>query len=201
MPPNGRRYWSISNGWRTAPTSWPWSTVLRRATSLHWRGPPGAGRPQSGISRCRSERASNAWPAAAPPSARPRERPGGPASGVASVRRCMNLVYFVHDLNDPAVHRRMRMLHAGGAMVSLIGFYLGEPPAGVGGTVPLPLGRTGDARLLQRAMAVLGAALSIPRWRSVFVSADAILARQLETLVFAAFARRLLMAKAPLVFE
>jgi succinoglycan biosynthesis protein ExoL len=113
----------------------------------------------------------------------------------------MNLVYFVHDLNDPAVHRRMRMLHAGGAMVSLIGFYRGEPPAEVDGTVPLPLGRTGDARLLQRAMAVLGAALSIPRWRSVFASADAILARQLETLVLAAFARRLLMAKAPLVFE
>jgi succinoglycan biosynthesis protein ExoL len=113
----------------------------------------------------------------------------------------MNLVYFVHDLNDPAVHRRMRMFHAGGAMVSLIGFHRGEPPAEVDGTVPLPLGRTGDARLVQRAIAVLGAALSIPRWRSVFVSADAILARQLETLVLAAFARRLLMPRAPLVFE
>jgi len=82
----------------------------------------------------------------------------------------MNLVYFVHDLNDPAVHRRMRMFHAGGAMVSLIGFHRGEAPAEVDGTVPLPLGRTGDARLVQRALAVLGAALSIPRWRSVFVS-------------------------------
>lgn len=113
----------------------------------------------------------------------------------------MNLIYFVHDLNDPAVHRRVRMLHAGGAVVTLLGFHRGLPPATVDGTVPLPLGPTADARLWQRAVAVLRTALSTPRWRSLFVGADAILARQLETLVLAAFARRLLAPSVPLIFE
>jgi hypothetical protein len=113
----------------------------------------------------------------------------------------MNLIYFVHDLNDPAVHRRVRMFHAGGAVVSLLGFYRGEPPTEVDGVAPLPLGRTADARLWQRAVAVLSAALSTPRWRSLFAGADAILARQLETLVLAAFARRLLLPSVPLIFE
>ncbi|MEA2773537.1 MAG: succinoglycan biosynthesis protein ExoL, partial [Acetobacteraceae bacterium] len=89
----------------------------------------------------------------------------------------MNLVYFVHDLNDPAVHRRMRMFHAGGAKVSLLGFYRGEPPDDVDGTVPLTLGRTADTRLWQRAASVLREALLASRWRSLFAGADAILAR------------------------
>ncbi|MDR3536957.1 MAG: glycosyl transferase family 1 [Acetobacteraceae bacterium] len=67
--------------------------------------------------------------------------------------------------------------------------------------MPLPLGRTADARLWQRAVAVLGAALATPRWRSLVRGADAILARQLETLILAAFARRLLVPSAPLIFE
>ena len=113
----------------------------------------------------------------------------------------MKLVYFVHDLNDPAVHRRMRMLHAGGAVVSLIGFHRGAAPAAVDGVVPRPLGRTADARLWQRAVTVLGAALSIPRWRSLFAGAEAIVARQLETLVLASLARRLLAPSVPLIFE
>jgi succinoglycan biosynthesis protein ExoL len=113
----------------------------------------------------------------------------------------MKLVYFVHDLNDPAVHRRMRMFHAGGAAVSLIGFHRGAPPATVDGVVPWPLGRTTDARLWQRVTAVFGALLVSPRWRSLCTGADAIVARQLETLVLAALARRLLAPSAALVFE
>ncbi|MEA2738618.1 MAG: succinoglycan biosynthesis protein ExoL [Acetobacteraceae bacterium] len=113
----------------------------------------------------------------------------------------MNLVYFVHDLNDPAVHRRMRMFHAGGANVSLLGFYRGVPPNDVDGTMPLALGRTADARLWQRAVAVLRAALLTPRWRAQLAGANVIVARQLETLVLAAFARGWLAPSAPLVFE
>ena len=113
----------------------------------------------------------------------------------------MKLVYFVHDLNDPAVHRRMRMLHAGGAEVNLIGFHRGAAPATVDGVAPWPLGRTADARLWQRAAAVLGAALSVPRRRSLFAGADAIVGRQLETLVLASLARRLFAPSVPLIFE
>lgn len=113
----------------------------------------------------------------------------------------MRLVYFVHDLNDPAVHRRMRMFQAAGAAVSLLGFYRGTAPAQVAGVVPLALGSTADARLWQRALAVLGAALKAPRWRRVLGGADLIVARQLETLVLAAMARRVYAPSCPLVFE
>jgi succinoglycan biosynthesis protein ExoL len=119
----------------------------------------------------------------------------------ASHSRRMTLAYFVHDLNDPAVHRRVRMLHAGGASVRLIGFHRGAPPAAVDGVAPWPLGHTEDARLGQRAVSVLRAAVGAPRWRALLAGADAVIARQLETLVLAAGARRLFAPAAPLVFE
>jgi hypothetical protein len=113
----------------------------------------------------------------------------------------VKLAYFVHDLNDPAVHRRVRMLHAGGATVRLVGFCRGEPPALVDGIAPVLLGRTEDAWLLQRAAAVAGALLALPRLRTATAGADAIVARQLETLAVAAGARQCYAPSAPLVFE
>ena len=34
----------------------------------------------------------------------------------------LHILYFVHDLADPAVRRRVLMLQAGGALVTLAGF-------------------------------------------------------------------------------
>ena len=113
----------------------------------------------------------------------------------------MRVVYFVHDLNDPAVHRRVRMLHAAGAEVALLGFARAAAPACVDGVAPVLLGRTADTRLAQRAAAVLRASLGAPRWRNLVASADLILARQIETLVLASLARRLHARSAPLIFE
>ena len=113
----------------------------------------------------------------------------------------MKIVYFVHDLNDPAVHRRVRMLHAAGALVGLLGFCRGDPPQDVDGVAPLLLGRTKDARLLQRSVAVLRAALALPRWRALLVDTDAIIARQLEMLILAAIMRHIHAPGTPLIFE
>ncbi len=113
----------------------------------------------------------------------------------------MKLVYFVHNLNDPSVHRRVRMLHVAGASVVLLGFCRGEPPTLIEGIAPVRLGRTEDSALWQRAAAVLSGLLALPRWRGLLANTDAIIARQLETLVLAAAARRLHAPAAALIFE
>lgn len=113
----------------------------------------------------------------------------------------VKLAYFVHDLNDPAVQRRVRMFQAGGASVTLIGFWRGEPPCLVEGIAPLLLGRTEDGRLLKRGAAVLRGLFAAPRWRKLLVGVDAIIARQLETLGLAVIAGRLHAPSAPVVFE
>ncbi|MDO8323579.1 MAG: glycosyl transferase family 1, partial [Phenylobacterium sp.] len=64
----------------------------------------------------------------------------------------MKLAYFVHDLNDPAVARRVRMLRAGGAEPVVLGFYRGDaPPDMIAGAEAVDLGRTYDGRLGHRA--------------------------------------------------
>ncbi len=113
----------------------------------------------------------------------------------------MKLAYFVHNLNDPAVDRRLRMLHAGGATVVLLGFCRGEPPQSVEGIVPLLLGRTKDAHLWWRAVSVVRGLLALPRLRGSLSGIDMILSRQLETLVLAGMARQLWTPGTKLVFE
>lgn len=113
----------------------------------------------------------------------------------------MNIAYFVHNLNDPAVHRRVRMLHTGGAKVTLIGFFRGEIPGEVEGCKPVVLGRTHDARLLQRVAATVKGALRVGRLREILANADVVMARQLELLAIGARARRLLAPGATLVYE
>jgi succinoglycan biosynthesis protein ExoL len=128
------------------------------------------------------------------------DRAGDPVDPVAPGNP-VKLAYFVHNLNDPAVYRRVRMLHAAGVSVVLLGFCRGEPPQAIEGIAPLLLGRTEDAHLSQRAVAVLRGLLALPRWRGLLAGTDAIIARQLETLVLAACARRIHAPDAPLVFE
>jgi hypothetical protein len=112
----------------------------------------------------------------------------------------MKVAYFVHDINDPAVRRRVRMLEDGGAKTTLLGFSRrkGVAPDGM---EPIVLGHTADAQLLQRAAAVVKAALMMPRWWGALRGAELIVARQLEVAVLAALARRLTGNKAPLVYE
>ncbi|MDZ5696127.1 glycosyl transferase family 1 [Chelativorans sp. M5D2P16] len=98
----------------------------------------------------------------------------------------LHVLYLVHDLSDPATSRRVAMLKAGGAAVSLAGFHRDREPAReVAGERPVGLGRTHDGRFAQRLAAIAGANLALgPRFRHVS-KPDVIIARNLEMLVFA----------------
>jgi hypothetical protein len=114
----------------------------------------------------------------------------------------LKLAYFVHDLTDPAVARRVRMLKAGGAEVVLLGFRREpEPPSEVEGVRPIDLGRTYDARLAHRAARTALTALGAARLRKHLAGCDVIMARMLESLAVATAARRLGGARGRLVYE
>ena len=80
----------------------------------------------------------------------------------------MRIGYFVHDLGDAAVARRVTMLQRGGAEVALAGFHrTATPPADVAGVAPIPLGHTADGKLAARAMSVVGRRMSAARIAAV----------------------------------
>lgn len=95
------------------------------------------------------------------------------------------IAYLVHDLGDAAVARRVASIAEGGGNIRLAGFFRRQPPADVAGTRPLPLGRTRDARLTQRALLVLFVLLAPGRLAPLVRGANVIIARNLEMLVIA----------------
>ncbi|MEM9249833.1 MAG: hypothetical protein AAGB05_14200, partial [Pseudomonadota bacterium] len=97
-------------------------------------------------------------------------------------RPARRILYLVHDLDDPAVWRRVEMLQRGGASVDLAGFRRGD------GALPGParvLGRTHNGRMVERAWAVLHRRLRPHPDLAQGARPDAILARNLETLALA----------------
>ncbi|RAK50699.1 glycosyltransferase [Phenylobacterium deserti] len=114
----------------------------------------------------------------------------------------MKLAYFVHDLADPAVTRRVRMLQAGGAEPIVLGFRRTETaPEQVAGAPAVDLGRTFDARLGHRAKATALGALTSGRWRKLLAGTEAVMARTLEMLAVAQAARRTCGLSGPLTYE
>ena len=104
----------------------------------------------------------------------------------------MRIAYFVHDLNDPAVAKRVWMLQGAGAEVRLAGFRRTAAPVdSVAGLKPLDLGRTQDARLLSRIGSVLRNLLAAPGRRRWMEGCEIVLARNLEVLAVAALTRSL----------
>ena len=101
------------------------------------------------------------------------------------------VAYFGHDIHDAAVGRRVAMLRAEGLGVRLGGFRRREldGPDEAGGSI-VDFGRTGDARLVQRAIAVVGHLLSPGRLRRLSAGAQVLVARNLEMLALAAWVRR-----------
>lgn len=112
----------------------------------------------------------------------------------------MKLAYFVHDLADPAVAKRVRMLRAAGTVVDLIGFHRGVEAAPIDSQV-MDLGRTYDGRFLQRIGQVVGAIFQARSLSKVVADADVIMARNLEMLWLAATWRRSSRPRARLVYE
>lgn len=114
----------------------------------------------------------------------------------------MSIAYFAHEIADPAVQKRVRMLAAGGREVELLGFERHRHTSGNPAiAAPYVLGHTENGRLVSRAMAVL---FAIPRaWglRSVWTKADAVLARNLEMLVIVALLKTCFGLKTRLTYE
>lgn len=114
----------------------------------------------------------------------------------------MKVAYFVHDLNDAAVAKRVWMLQQAGAEVRLAGFHRGPAaPDQVCGLEPLNLGRTQDARLVSRAGSVLGALALAPLRGGFLAGIEVVLARNLEAYAVAALARALHAPRARLAYE
>jgi hypothetical protein len=114
----------------------------------------------------------------------------------------LKVAYFVHDLNDAAVAKRVWMLQQAGAEVRMAGFHRGAaPPEQVCGLKPLDLGRTHDARLLSRVGSVLAALATAPLRGAFLEGTEVVLARNLEAYAVAALARALHAPKARLAYE
>jgi succinoglycan biosynthesis protein ExoL len=98
------------------------------------------------------------------------------------------ILYLAHDLDDSAIWRRVSMLRAGGAVVTVAGFRRG--------TTALPsdvrvLGMTRNGKMAGRAMAVLRAMRRAGSRLGDLPRPDVILARNLEMLAVARVVRGL----------
>ncbi|MCQ8873037.1 glycosyl transferase family 1 [Mesorhizobium sp. LMG17149] len=114
----------------------------------------------------------------------------------------LHVLYLVHDVSDPAVRRRITMLRAGGAQVTLAGFRrTANPIADIEGLRPIDLGATRDGRFGQRLAAVAKAAVSIGSTLGGMPKPDLIIARNLEMLALARRARSAFGASVPIVYE
>ena len=114
----------------------------------------------------------------------------------------LHVLYLVHDLLDPAVRRRVMMLNAGGARVTLAGFHRKSGAAAeFGGVMPIDLGVTRDGRFAQRLAAVARAALTLGAKLRGVAKPDLIIGRNLEMLALANRAKALFSGDTPIVYE
>lgn len=111
------------------------------------------------------------------------------------------ILYLAPDLSDPAVARRRAMLETGGGRLTLAGFVRGQAPPPPEDWAAEVLGRTHDADLGQRALAVLGHLLR-PRslWHRVR-GQNVVIARNLEMLALAWAGLVLSRSRARLCYE
>ncbi len=97
----------------------------------------------------------------------------------------MHILYLTHDLSDPTTAKRLAMLQAGGAKVHVAGFARSAPPPTIAGCPATDFGRTYNGRFLQRILSVRRTLRRLRQHRTLFASADLILARNLEMLAIA----------------
>lgn len=114
----------------------------------------------------------------------------------------IHILYLVHDLADPSVSRRVAMLKAGGAQVTLAGFCRATVAPQFDATRTINLGATSDGRFAQRIAAVAKATAGLGRSLGAVERPNLIMARNLEMLALAARAKTLFGAeRIPLVYE
>ena len=95
----------------------------------------------------------------------------------------MRVTYLAHDLDDPSIWRRVRMLRQGGAQVRVAGFRRGQGPLPEQATV---LGHTANGRMIQRVRAIAAAWPGITCALPAQDGPEIILARNLEMLALGA---------------
>lgn len=112
----------------------------------------------------------------------------------------MKVAYFVHELEDPAVRRRIGMLAAGGAEVALFGFERGRHGAAAPDGAH-SLGRTEGGRLISRIGSVLAALPRAQQLEALWGDADVLVARNLEMLAIVVVLARLSGLRTRIVYE
>src|SRR4051794_9525680 len=136
--------------------------------------------------------------------AQARYRPSDPAA-VPDEERAVkrpHILYLVHDLADPAARRRVAMLQAGGARLTLAGFRRSEvAPAPPPGADQFDLGRTQSAQFAKRILSVVRVLVGSGRWGAMLQGVDAVLCRNLEMLQIGSRLRGLFAPQVPLVYE
>ena len=114
----------------------------------------------------------------------------------------MRIAYFVHDISDAGVAKRVRMLRAAGAEVVVLGFRReGRRVSTIEGAPALDLGLTHDGRLIARAFKTVQRCLTLGTDLRYLNSADVFLARNLEMLAIAAATMAKHARRVPLVYE
>jgi len=114
----------------------------------------------------------------------------------------LKVLVLAHDLSDAAVHRRVQMLQAGGAIVTIAGFRrTSHPVREIAGCPTVDFGRTYNAGFLQRIVSVLREIVLLGRHRSLFAAADIILGRNLEMLAIAVRGRSLARPAPAIIYE
>lgn len=110
----------------------------------------------------------------------------------------VKLGYVVHNLNDPAVERRCRMLELGGAQVKVAGFCRDTRlRKDIAEREPMLLGQSSDAAFIRRSISTARAMILRGPLEHYFSDCDAIIARNLEQLAIA----RTMVGARPLVYE
>ena len=113
-----------------------------------------------------------------------------------------NILYLVHDLHDAAVHKRVAMLTFVGAQMSIIGFNRTDNDIPyIHKQTTYDLGRTYNAGFAQRILSVLKHMFFIKKHKEPFMNCDAIIARNLEMLAIAIYARYKFKRDIPVVYE
>ena len=113
----------------------------------------------------------------------------------------MKVAYFAHELADPAVRKRVRMLEAGGCTVSLLGFERARGVPAARETTGHILGHTRNQRMFARIGSVILAIPRALRIQSLWRDADFFMARNLEMLILVTLLARLVKPKARVIYE
>jgi hypothetical protein len=115
----------------------------------------------------------------------------------------LKILLLAQDLCDAAIWRRVAMLCAGGAKVTVAGFRrTPQPVLKVGGCRTVDFGQTFNGNFCQRIGAVFPKVMSLRRYKTLFTDADLIIARNLDMLAIGARGRSLCAKPLPvLIYE